>query len=190
MKLQHPSLIHSMSLHVPMDEKDSAPDPPPKINSRFRLRSSSFTLRPADVIRRQKSDSSFHTEFMGTRIGQESARRPSYESKTMAPVQKSRLVNNTTPDEESNTLAVQDLAETHGNSSHESASEDDEPPVPMSKDYEYSSHLSNQQANSPASNGIFMQKATRAQSQSTYRKWIIMVISIYGKLPILIVCLF
>jgi hypothetical protein len=181
-----------MSLHVPMDDKDSAIEPPSKAGSRFRLRSSSFSLRPADVIRRQKSDSSFHAQFMGTRIGQESARRPSYESKTMAPAQKSRLVSNTCPDEEDSatTLSVQDISDIHGNSSHESASEDEEPPVPISKDYDYSTstHLPHQQQQStisPGSSGIFMRKATRTQSQSTHRMSIVLSFTISQN-----VCLF
>jgi hypothetical protein len=122
---------------------------------------------------------------MGTRIGQESARRPSYESKTMAPAQKPRLVSNTCPDEEDSatTLSVQDISDIHANSSHESASEDEEPPVPISKDYDYSTstHLPHQQQQStisPGSGGIFMRKATRTQSQSTHRKSIVLSFSI------------
>jgi len=164
-----------MSRNVAVDDKntsDTAPEPLSKPNPRFRLRSSSFTLRPADVIRRQKSDSSFHTQYMGTRIGQETARRPSYESKTMAPSPKSRLAVYSHQDEDA--LSPQYLGDTHGNSSHESASEDDEPPVPIAKDYDNSTtdtHQPQQQSHSLGINGIFMRKATRTQSQSVYRKF-------------------
>ncbi|KAI8580125.1 hypothetical protein K450DRAFT_238282 [Umbelopsis ramanniana AG] len=166
-----------MSRNVAVDDKntsDTAPEPLSKPNPRFRLRASSFTLRPADVIRRQKSDSSFHTQYMGTRIGQETARRPSYESKTMAPSHKSRLAAYSYQDDHSTTLSPQYLGDSHGNSSHESASDDDEPPVPIAKDYDYSTtHTQDTLQPQPPShslgmNGIFMRKATRTQSQSAY----------------------
>lgn len=160
-----------MSLHVPMDDQTNQdPVPPPPTPSkpmhRMRLRSSSFTLRPADVIRRQKSDSSFHTHFTGSRIGQENARRPSYESKTMAGPPKSRLSTNTYQDDDSTGLpTAQDMIDMHGNSSHDSASEDDEPPVPISKN---DSQPSDSKPN--GFEGLFMRKATRTQSQSVHCK--------------------
>lgn len=151
-----------------MDDKPNqdAPPTPSKPLQRMRLRSSSFTLRPADVIRRQKSDSSFHTHFTGSRIGQENARRPSYESKTMAGTPKSRLSSNTYQDHDSSTLPIpQDMLDMHANSSHDSASEDDEPPVPVSKH-------ENQPSDTKSSGfeGLFMRKAARSQSQSVHCK--------------------
>jgi hypothetical protein len=132
---------------------------------RMRLRSSSFTLRPADVIRRQKSDSSFHTQFTGSRIGQENARRPSYESKTMARPPKSRLSTSTCQDDNSTSLPAPYMTDMHGNSSHDSASEDEEPPVPISK---HDGQPSEQK--SSGFEGLFMRKATRSQSQSIHCK--------------------
>ncbi|KAM3578422.1 hypothetical protein VKS41_009167 [Umbelopsis sp. WA50703] len=81
----------------------------------------------------------------------------------MARPPKSRLSTSTCQDDNSTSLPAPYMTDMHGNSSHDSASEDEEPPVPISKH--------DGQPSEPKSSGfegLFMRKATRSQSQSIH----------------------